>query len=83
MTNGSAADGFAPQQFHRDKFDRLPVTGLIEQMFHLGQEPAFESFGLSFAGSLHGEPADGSQVGDGSVPGIRSGVSSLGRCAGE
>ncbi len=83
MTNGSTADGFATQQFHRNEFDRLPVTGLIEQMFHLGQEPAFESCGLSFAGSLYGEPADGSQVGDGSVPGIRSGVSSLGRCAGE
>ena len=83
MTNRSATDGFATQQFHRDEFDRSPVTGLIEQMFHLGQEPAFEPFGLSLAGSLHGESADGSQVGGGSVPGIRSGVSSFGRCAGE
>ena len=83
MTNGSAADGFAAQQFDRNEFDGSPMTGLIEQIFHLGQEPAFESFGLAFAGSLHGEPADGSQVGDGSVPGIRSGVSSLGRSSGE
>ena len=83
MTNGSAADGFAAQQFRRDEFDGSPVIGLVEQMFHLGHEPAFEPFGLSFTGSLHGESADGSQVGDGSVPGIRSGVSSLGRCAGE
>lgn len=83
MANGSAADGFATQQFHRDEFDRLPVTGLIEQMFHLSQETAFESFGLAFAGSLHGKSADGSQVGAGSVPGKGSGVSSLGRCAGE
>lgn len=83
MANGSTADGFATEQFHRNEFDRSPETCLIKQMFHLGQESAFESFGLPFAGSLHGESADGSQVGDGSVPGIRSGVSSFGRCAGE
>ena len=83
MTNCSAADGLATQQFRRNEFDGLPVTGLIEQMFHFGQEAAFESCGLSFAGSLHGEPMDGSQVGDGSVPSIRSGVPSLGRDPGE
>ncbi len=83
MSNGSAADGFATQQFHRDEFDCSPMTGLIEQMFHLGQEPAFESCGLSFTGSLHRESADGSQVGDGPVPSIGSGVSSLGRGTGE
>jgi hypothetical protein len=83
MTNGSTANGFATQQFHRNEFDGLPVTGLLEQMFHLGQEPAFESFGLPCTGSLHGESADGSQVGDGPVPGILSGVPSLGGCASE
>lgn len=83
MTNGSATDRFAAEQFRRNQFDRLPMTSLIEQMFHLGQEPAFESFGLPLTGSLHGEPADGSQVGNRSVPGIRSGVSRLGCRAGE
>lgn len=83
MPNGATADGLATEQFRSDQLNGLPVTGLFEQVLCLGHKPAFQSFRLAFAGSLHGKPANRSQVINGSVPSIRSRVPSLGRRTGE
>lgn len=83
MADGSAADGFATEQLHCDPFDGSPVTRLIEQMFHLSQEPTFESLGLPLASSLHSQTTDVAQVCGRSFPSVRSGVSSFGCRTGE
>lgn len=83
MTGGPTADGSPAQQFGGDSFDGPPVCFLGEQVFDLGQQPAFEPFGLPRTRPLRGETADVLLIASGASPGVLSGVACLGRDASE
>ena len=78
MADSPAAEDPAAQQFPRDEFDRPPVSLLGKEVFGLGQQAAFEPFGLPFAGPLHGQAVDIPAVLGSLVPGVGAGMAGFG-----
>src|SRR5207253_6388753 len=81
VAGGPAADGPAAEQLGGDQLDGPPVPVLGEQVFGLGEQTAFEPFGLALAGPPHGQVADVPQVAVGLVPAVGAAVAGLGRGA--